>query len=72
MVTIIIKHENGQYNEYKDVVAFDFYDKEYCEYVAERKLSNEELNDIENRMNHCEEITSEAVTQTVEDVINGR
>lgn len=69
MVTITIKHENGNIATYEDVVAFDFYDKEFCEPIAGRELSKDELREIKDAMDDTEDVTCDTVSQTVTEII---
>lgn len=69
MVKITITHENGTSYTYEDVVAFDFYDKEFCESVAKRPMTNEELEEVRDRMDDTEDVTCETVSQTINDVL---
>ena len=69
MVTITIKHKNGTIATYEDVVAFDFYDKEFCESIAGRELSKDELREIEDAMDNTEDVTYDTVSQTVTEII---
>lgn len=54
MFTVTITHDNGRQYVYEDVIGIDFIDKEFCETVAGRKLSEYELNYIENAIDNCE------------------
>lgn len=69
MVKITITHENGTSYTYEDVVAFDFYDKEFCESVAEKKLSQLDLDNIQALLDKTQDITSESVEQTVKEYL---
>ena len=54
MFKVTITHEDGRTYEYEDVVGIDFIDKEFCEQVADRELTDTELNYIENAIDCCE------------------
>ena len=54
MFTVTITHENGTTHVYEEVVGIDFIDKEFCEQVADRELTNKELDYIENAIDGCE------------------
>ena len=71
MVTITIKHEDGTIATYKDVVTFDFYDKEFCESIAGRELSKYELRQIEDAMDNTEDVTCDTVSQTITEIVRG-
>jgi len=54
MFTVTITHEDGTSHVYEEVVGIDFIDKEFCEQVADRELTDTELNYIENAIDGCE------------------
>jgi hypothetical protein len=68
-MTITITHEDGVTRTYENVVGIDFFDKSDCESIADRKLSDEELKDVEHAINSCEYFpTSIELLQIIEEV----
>ena len=69
MMTVIIQHEGREPIAYLDVVGVDFIDKEACERVAERQLTNEELLKIEHAISGCEYFPTESeLRQIIEEI----
>lgn len=65
MFTVTITHNDGRTSVYEDVVGIDFIDKEFCETVAGRKLSDKELRWIENAIDGCEDFPNEFDLQQI-------
>ena len=69
MMTITIQHDNEEPHVYKNVVGVDFIDKENCENVAGRELSNSELGKIERVIGNLEYFPTETeLIQIIEDL----
>ena len=54
MMKITITHEDGVPHTYENVVGVDFIDRENCENVAGRELTEKELSGIEHAISNCE------------------
>lgn len=59
MFTVTVTHEDGRTQVYEEVVGIDFVDKEYCELIAGRELSDKELKWVENAINGCSDFPDE-------------
>lgn len=54
MMTITITHKDGTTSVYENIVGVNFIDKDLCEFVADRELTEDELDYIENAIDGCE------------------
>ena len=76
MMTVTIRHSDGGIHVYEDVVGINFIDKDLCETVADRELSDKELKYIENAVDGCEHFPDDTdLEQIIEEMdkeeING-
>lgn len=73
MMTVTIKHSDGREHTYEEVVGIDFIDKEFCEAVADRELSDEELKYLEHAIDGCEHFPDDTdLKQIIEEMDNER
>jgi len=73
MMTVTIKHSDGIEYTYEEVVGIDFIDKEFCEAVAGRELSDEELKYLEHAIDGCEYFPDDTdLKQIIEEMDNER
>lgn len=66
---ITITYDDGHSKTWEDIATFDFYDRDDIETIAGRELTDEEFSDIKLELEYESDITSETVSEVVNNYI---